>query len=612
MRQINIILSGLLALSLGFAGCSSEEPLGSTNTTLGTGTPVAFSAAFSSEYDGSIKKLAYGSLSGMQTSMNWTANDHIRIWSSLESGSSAQGVYMTATGGDPAEFAHVSQEGSTEITWASDISSAQPQKFQAFFPGNAETTGFTADGKARFTVPATQHLTAANGYGMDNVLLYDATTAESKSDNIAFEFENVVTVLKLIVPLSKDENENDIVIGKVEVRARGANAGKLAGMFTAKAANTNPATDFSDATFDVDNESSLVTVYPPADEGDWASGTLYIALAPYDYDGLTVTIVGADGTNRIAQIVSQRGANIVKSHRLYPINQTSLTWIEHVVNMGILVESSTETIDPANDLNPVMTKVIGYIDGANSIAWEVNTDGTLVTPIKTGGAAIAALANATPLYFASGNLFIKDDEGFIEPTSTSTNANTYGVGTLNNGLFGCGDPTGEKTLSTDTYIYGHISGTSADIAHVQLSHLKGNWRLPTAVEWAFLIEEIAIDGKAGITAPRYWHSTNGYYDYTQANMSSTAAPWQNAGDQQGFLITSTVVNNSIFLPAVGARVGASPFGRGEYGYYWSGSEYRSPGTPDISAARDFLFYSNYWAVEAGTRPTGFAVRPVSE
>ena len=607
MRQINLILSGLLALSVGFAGCSSEEPLGSTDTTPGTpgtGTPVSFSAAFSSEYDGNIKKLAYGTVDA-QTSMNWTANDHIRIWSSMDAGSSAQGVYATATGGDPAEFAHV---GSTEITWASDISSSQPQQFQAFFPGNATTTGFSADGKARFTVPATQHLTAANGYGMDNVLLYDATTAESESDNIAFEFENVVTVLKLVLPSNIQDNEgNTITIEHVTVRAIGTNAEKIASTFTAATAGDSPVDDF--ASFDVDDASKSNIITVSAD--DWTT-SLYVTLAPHAYEKLMVTIVGTDGSG-ISEIVSTAG---IAERRLYPIEKNPLKWRDKVVNMGIWVVSNTA-------LDGIRTEWISN----GTVAWDIDVAtgkaiaATAVNPIEK-----AKVSTVKQLYWATGNLHVSADPeadliagnwGIIAPVSETSielgNGTTTGYGhdAKGFGLYGWGDPFGNmNSIDRNHYPLNdgdhtwttrpeHISGSKWDIAKHQLGDA---WRLPTAVELFFLMETSNAMPTSGTI--NSYTETSGYdghyYNYI-------TAPWRSAdNDKHGYLITSTATTNSIFLPALGVRASSSITNRGAYGQYRSGSFFNASG------ARSLMFDNSIWVGQNLNRHAGQAVRPVSE
>ena len=566
MRQINLILSGLFALSMGFAGCNSEEPITSNGTTSGTstsGTPVAFTAAFSTSPDSEMKKLAYGGLSGTQTSINWTANDRIRIYSSSsEGGSPVEGVYVTDAIGSPAEFAHdMSEVGSNEITWASSFS--QAQKFQAFYPAAATTS--LVDGKAKFTVPAEQYPTDANNLGMDNVLLYAATSATSQSDNINFQFDNVVTVLELHVPLSQDKDGNDIVIDKIEVRAKGANASKLAGTFTAKTVGANPATGFSDATFEVTNPTNVVTVHTPTT--NWTDGTLYIALAPYTYNSLTITLVGEDGTDRIARIVSQEGTNIVAGRKLYPINNSSLKWTEHTVYTGIMVKS-----EKSATTGGVMTRVIGSYE--KTLAWEIGLNG-VVTAVHTTPAAVAAvLADATPLYFANGNLLVSNGtagdgrehgEGYIEPVTPSTHVGDdpwgtdgYGQNSLQAGQFEWGDITGEGAGYED---HGEancqIAGTGRDIARVKLGE---GWRFPTAIEWMFL-----IDINSPVSQSNHWMIESIYhldasYNYENSSVNS-------------ILVIPGANGKELYFPMVGQSSISGPSARGLYASYHAGSSF---------------------------------------
>ena len=611
MRKINMILSGILALALGVAGCSSEEPFNSEGTTSGAsgaGNPVAFSATFSTSPDSEMKKLAYGGLSGTQTTINWTANDRIRIYSSSsEDGSPVEGVYTTPLAGSPAEFTHVNEPGSSEITWASNF--PPTQEFQAFYPA-AATTSFS-NGKAKFTVPAEQYPTDANNFGMDNVLLYAATSAAGQSENISFMFDNVVTVLELHVPLSQDSEGNDIVIEKIEVRAKGANAGKLAGTFTAKTEGTNPTTDFSDATFDVANPMSVVTVHAPT--ANWTNGTLYIALAPYAYDGLTVTLIGEDGTDRIAKIASKEGTNIVAGRKLYPINNSSLKWTENVVNMGILVKSIPAI---GASVGAIVTKVIGTFDG--SLAWIVNEDGSVgsenVYTAATNPTAMEVLIEygATPLYFATGNLLIEGSTysgaAAIVPVTAEmsvTAEDGYGFDSYNRGLYMWGVANGDKD-ATPAAGEIHISGNSTyDIASAKLGD---GWRLPTIIEWTFLLEINSFKNDGNVepswsVAP-YWQpfDTNYGGGYSAGNYNSSTF-------NNGIMTVTGANEKELYLPTMGwwwANYGGGLYNRGLDGDYWSGS------CNNESDARYMNIASFGWNIGANRHNFGYSVRPVTE
>ena len=319
-----------------------------------------------------------------------------------------------------------------------------------------------------------------------------------------------------------------------------------------------------------------------------------------------VTIVGTDGSG-ISEIVSTAG---IAGRKLYPIEKNPLKWRDKVVNMGILVKSNPDGT----------TKVIGLAD--KSLAWEIDVDGkAIVRDLSTDPTAAAVLTSATPLYWATGNLLIPGTDNipsgefaYIEPISfASANTLTYGLNTLNNGLFGYGDPTGANTSSTDTYVSDHISGTSADIAHVQLSHLEGNWRLPTVIEWAFLIEETATTGKSNVTGyPQYWPSNGGYSDgraqaYTTGLWQGAAYSEPNKYGNEGYIIVSKVSPDaSIFLPAVGRRGSSSFSHRERGGFYWSGS--MSFG----GVVCHVQFFSTNWDITTDDPSIGYAIRPVSE
>ena len=643
MSKITMILSGLFALSLGFAGCSSEEPFGSIETnpgipsTPGTGASVSFSAAFNTSPDSEMKKLAYegGDRANVTTSINWTENDRIRVYSSSsENNVPAEGVYVTDATDIPAAFAYVAEEGSSKITWG-DFSSAQ--QFQAFYPANdAGTTGFPG-GKAQFTVPAEQYPTVENGMGMNNVLLYAAASAESRLENISFTFDNVVTVLELTVPPCYDRHNNQIAIEYIEVRARGENADKLAGTFTAKTEGVNPAIGFSDTAFEVEESASTITVYPPE---NWKSGTLYVALAPYAYDGLTITLV-CDNGFRMARIVSKDEVNVVAARKLYPISRNSSIWKRVKADMGLRVVS--DIIDGA-----VMTRVVGYINGtsgANSRAWKVCDDASTFAEyadyraamlagavpesnILTGSDAVDALEGSSPLYFATGNLHImrnhfgrpKTSDAFIEPVDITTDVGTeypglgqsyypYGMDTWRSGLFRYGDPTGEMSSTTGThYPDCHISGNPIyDIARATIGRgVTGvaGWRLPTALEWAFLIEELAKYAKT--SGGLYWASTEGYA--ASGTYQMTPAPWLSSAFK-GYIITSKAIDETLYLPAMG-YLGNTVYNEGTHGLYRSGSyagmAYGSPQT------RGLYFTDNFWGTHTRSVSDGQSVRPVTE
>ena len=593
MRKINMILSGFFVLSLGFVGCNSEEAVGSEGTTTTTGTPVDFSATLNTE-DSEMKKLAYGTENGGSTPINWTSNDRIRIHSSFVNEGSpvrVEGIYTTDAIGASAKFTHVAG-GGTEITWAKNFSHGQ--EFKAFYPASS-ITGFTSNGRAQFTVPNRQYPTAENGMGMDNVVLYAATSAMSES-NIALTFNNVVTVLQLDIPLSEDEYGDEIVIENIKVTAKGANADRLAGTFTAPTEGANPATSFG--TFTATDERNIVIAYPPT---GWKSGTLYIALAPYQYDGLEILITG---TNGVSRIVSKEGFTI-DSRKLYPIKKTQLEWRRSARDMAILVKSIPATGASAG---AIVTSVIGSAD--YSLAWVI--DNTGVNPGRVSrkydldnsstDEIRAILEDATPLYFATGNLVISDGSDGMTPGAayiayfdaiTPGAAQHYGQNTVNNGLFQWGVHDGvSNTLTPTTAI--HISGNpDYDIAR---NMLDGNWRLPTAIEWSFLMET------QGSSVTTSWSSGTVSYSDSHSN-------GRFFNSLTNYLFTVVDINGEIlYLPAMGTRsASGSNSGAASQGYYWMGTHCGS-----TTEARAINFAGNAWTLSRSNRASGIAVRPVTE
>ena len=134
--------------------------------------------------------------------------------------------------------------------------------------------------------------------------------------------------------------------------------------------------------------------------------------------------------------------------------------------------------------------------------------------------------------------------------------------------------TGENS-KTYGKSFGNISGNSAyDAAR---ANWGSSWRLPTEAEFQELIDNCTWT----------WTTYNG---------------------TKGYKVVSKKNNNSIFLPAAGSRIGASPSGAGEYGDYWSST----PCGSGTSNAYYLFFYSGYHRVSWDYRYLGHSVRPVSE
>ncbi|WP_323011054.1 hypothetical protein [Paracoccus sp. (in: a-proteobacteria)] len=146
------------------------------------------------------------------------------------------------------------------------------------------------------------------------------------------------------------------------------------------------------------------------------------------------------------------------------------------------------------------------------------------------------------------------------------------------GLYGWADATGQKTsISNGDYPSQNppreISGTDDDIARTKWG---GDWRLPTRAEQQELVDN-AVWKKATL---------NGVAGYTVTGRNG----------------------NSIFLPAVGGRIGNKLYYQVDGADYWSGT---------LSDDPSKAYYMYYYIGEdptVGTLPRhyGFAVRAVSE
>ena len=105
----------------------------------------------------------------------------------------------------------------------------------------------------------------------------------------------------------------------------------------------------------------------------------------------------------------------------------------------------------------------------------------------------------------------------------------------------------------------------------------GAWRMPTDGEWAELVDECT------------WEWKNAY-----------------KGTTAGYLVTSKINSNSIFLPAAGFRRSDDLNFAGNSGYYWSSSLF----TDYPYFAWDVLFYSDFVYRFDNSRYYGRSVRPV--
>lgn len=116
-----------------------------------------------------------------------------------------------------------------------------------------------------------------------------------------------------------------------------------------------------------------------------------------------------------------------------------------------------------------------------------------------------------------------------------------------------------------------VLGPEDDIAR---ANWGGSWRMPTDAEWTELRTECTWT----------WTTQNGV---------------------NGRLVTGPN-GNSIFLPASGSRIGASLYGVGKVGIYWSSSLY----TKDSQCALGVFFYYDRVGKYCDYRGSGQSIRPV--
>ena len=158
-----------------------------------------------------------------------------------------------------------------------------------------------------------------------------------------------------------------------------------------------------------------------------------------------------------------------------------------------------------------------------------------------------------------------------------------------------GEVLPKKVYTSDTYKYADANGYTKycidasygdesfidnkttleqedDAAHVNRG---GSWRMPTAAEWSELMDNCIWT----------WTTQNGV---------------------KGYLITSKMNNNSIFLPAAGGRYDTYNYGDSTNGYYWYPSLYVS------GAAFRLNFNSDNVSKDNANRYDGLPVRPVCQ
>ena len=136
-----------------------------------------------------------------------------------------------------------------------------------------------------------------------------------------------------------------------------------------------------------------------------------------------------------------------------------------------------------------------------------------------------------------------------------------------------------ETRPKSSYVDGQTRIATTSGHDTSRENWGGTWRMPTKAEF----EELC-------------------------NGNNCKWTWTSQGGHWGYLVTSKINRNSIFLPAAGWRRGTGRYNVGEYGYYWS-----STLSPSISdGARCLNFDSGYYYTSTNFRSYGQSVRPVTE
>ena len=143
--------------------------------------------------------------------------------------------------------------------------------------------------------------------------------------------------------------------------------------------------------------------------------------------------------------------------------------------------------------------------------------------------------------------------------------------------FDCLDDEGD---SWGTYRLGGQTRITPTSGHdTARENWCGSWRMPTDEEF----EELCDENKC---------------DWT----------WTSQGGHKGYLVTSKINGNSIFLPAAGWRSGTDRLFVGVDGYYWSSTL----GSSYSRCARDLFFGSSRHYTDYDNRRYGRSVRPVTD
>ena len=638
MRKLRFLLSGLVAMSMGFAGCSSDEleGAGSQTETQEIGKPISFRAKYADEIN---KRIAYGNpdgAAGTQTTVDWVMGDEIAIYSPIGGymNSPQLGYYTADQSGENSAFTYVEDSGTGLEVSLSSMKADQSQSFYAFYPTDHTKFDITAGGvDMSFTVPATQNLEPAATPsstakdGTRNVLLYAAAEDQELEDAdeelaVDLTFNQIVTVLALDI----EENPKR-VIKTITVAPKTPVSNKpIAGAFTKVVpggiAVPNPATaeGFAGYTAPAAPAGNKVTANLKAEGGgDFKGGKVYISIAPYEYEDLIVTLTDENGYTRSFE----RGA--VTPRKLYklPVDAATL-WDREVglppisnipansTYMGIWV-INTDTGGGR------MTRWIGKLndEGEFVTAWEIETNGNIILGNCKVGIVDAQESfysavetygkNPTPLFYATGNLAISNGA----PWGAGENGIPAGMGfisTSNDVKFG-ENTSNEGYFNRGNHIQVSISGTSLDIAHTSLSAVNTNtgskWRMPTVHELGFLMYAVA-----GTT-------TNNLFQWAHNGTMSGMFPaslrsgtWSNTYSDAKITLPGATYLGTTYPNLVIPASGSKTTQQGQAGMYLTGTTNFSDRSSNLLMQFTYL---NYWSNSFVTE-TGIAlpIRPVSE
>ena len=583
------LLGGTLcaAAIMSLSSCSSDEPINQM-----AGTTTSKSVSFSADgVIGSVKKIYYGD---PILPIYWSANDQITVLSATP-GMEQTATYTTGSGVLNNQIAvSFSPVDGTTVEWDED---AATQTFYAYYPAGSYTALGTA---AIFDVPSIQggaHPNSAsdpaNSLSFAVASRFNVPVPEDKTTPVNLSFNAFLNVLRLTLNNSEGLAVENIVVSS-----------PTAGQNVSGPVVVTPA----GASFNFSSTSGSPNITVAANSSITPQ-SYNIYLRPLDYAaGVTISVNYAGGENKTitTQAFPQSTVKDVTINLTDETTTLPSVQPEQSKDMGILVRSAV--VD-----NVVMTRAIATYD--YSLVWVVEADGRVSQNLHSGNSTQSqrenALGNAVPLYWADGNLLIpgtptnpSGGAAHIVSVTSSTEVTATGGYALNSyswGLFRHGLVSGWGGTAPGTI---HTSGNpDYDIARNRLvgptATGRVGWRLPTAIEWTFLME---LNSTAGSLDPSWSASGNNY--------SAGAASGKHNCHANGIFTITGANGEKIYLPAMGARISSSEFmARPTNGYYLSGSS---------SSTNPYFFHiyasGSSWSLARNLpgNTYGFAVRPVSE